>query len=125
LFLTRIISFFFSVCTFLHIFFFSLKKPHSIYAKPHHYDHEKKCLKKKPKKSAQKCAFGFFLSKTFRFLGRKMKKVQKSDFPRKRSHFRKKVLGFVTTKKKFHFYKTISGILKMDILKCPKSTWPK
>jgi hypothetical protein len=68
---------------------------------------------------------GFFLSKKFAFLCEKLKKVQKSDFPRKRSHFRKKDFGFVTTRKKFHFSKTILRILKMDILKCPKSTWPK
>jgi hypothetical protein len=88
--------FFFSVCTF----FVQSKKPQLIFVNPHCYDAEIKCLKKNPKKH-----FGFFLSITFGFLREKTKKVQKSDFPRKRSHFRKKYLGFVTTKKNSIFPK--------------------
>jgi len=121
----RIFIFFFSVCTFFVHFLSSLKKPHLIFAKPRHYAPEKKCPKKNPKKVNQNVHFGFFLSKKFAFLRENPKKVQKSDFPRKRSHFRKKDLEFVTTEKKIHFSKTILRILEMDILKCPKSTWPK
>jgi hypothetical protein len=43
----------------------------------------------------------FFLSVFFGF----WEKCQKSDFPRKRSHFRKKGLEFVTIKKNFFFPK--------------------
>ena len=105
---THYFVFFFS----LHIFcsFFSQsKKPHLIFAKPHHYDNEKKCLKKKPQKSAHKCAFGVFFVQNFSFFHEKLEKTQKSDFPRKRSHFRKKDLGFVTTKKNSIFPKLFWG----------------
>ena len=101
--------FFFSVRTFLCILLSSLKKPHLIFAKPHHYDDGKKCLKKKPKKSEHKCAFGVFFVQNFSIFHEKMEKVQKSDFPRKRSHFRKKDLGFVTTKKNSIFPKLFWG----------------
>jgi hypothetical protein len=100
--------FFFS----LHIFcsFFSQsKKPHLIFANPHCYDAEINCLKKNPKKMHIFVHFGFFLSITFGFLREKLEKVQKSDFPRKRSHFRKKDLGFVTIKKNSIFPKLFWG----------------
>ena len=73
------------------------------FAKPHYYDPEKKCPKKNPKKMHIFVHFGFFLSTKFAFLREKLKKVQKSDFPRKRSHFQKKDLEFVTTEKKNPF----------------------
>jgi hypothetical protein len=70
---------------------------------------EKMSGKKKPKKVNQNVHFGFFLSITFGLLREKPEKVQKSDFPRKRSHFRKKDLEFVTTKKNSIFPKLFWG----------------
>lgn len=82
-------------------------------------------------KIQKKNAFWVFFSDAhhfFREFSNFFKKCKKSDFPRKRSNFHKKVFQFVTIKKIFFFAKLFLGFRFWTFLlekKCPFSTFAK